>query len=228
MSLPPTEVLAAITALAAAGAALAALVALQMERRRAATAHGVAALLKLDETFHSEAFRGYRARAAGQLLEETPRGGQLTHELVAIAGFFQQLGSLVNHNVIDAHLAYKMFGYWVVNYYWCMRDNRVLSPGASGPPVMYMDDFIALYRAFARMQLARCECRVVWAPVPWLERLGVERLHRHGGPTCPTPTFLAHERNLSSPHTARGQLPRAPAPAEAPPAPPAGSGPSAG
>jgi hypothetical protein len=213
MSLPPIEVLAAVTALVAAGAAVTALVVLQAERRRATDVHGVVALLKLDETFHSEEFRGYRARAAGQLLEGPPREGPLSHELVAITGIFQQLGSLVNQNVIDARSAYRIFGYWVINYFWCMRENLVLSPNRNESSVMYMDDFISLYRVFARMQLARCECRVVWSPVPWLRRLGVERLNRYGGPTCPPPTFLANERDVSSPHTARVQLLRSSAPA---------------
>jgi hypothetical protein len=82
---------------------------------------------------------------------------------------------------------------------------------------MYLDDFIFLYRVFARMQLARCECRVVWSPVPWLKRLGVERLHRYGGPTCPTLTFLSNERDLNAPHTARVQVPLSSVPANASP-----------
>jgi len=75
------------------------------------------AVMALRERFDSPHMRAARRHLSERLLSHTPDD----ISSVEVLTFFELVGTLTHHGVLDAELVWEAFGSWVVAYYWAIR-----------------------------------------------------------------------------------------------------------
>jgi len=75
------------------------------------------AVMTLRERFDSPHMRAARRHLSGQLLG----GTREDISSVEVVTFFELVGTLTHHSVLDPELVWEAFGSWVVAYYWGIR-----------------------------------------------------------------------------------------------------------
>jgi len=76
------------------------------------------AVMALRERFDSPHMRAARRALSARLLQPDDQGDISSVEVVT---FFELVGTLTHHGVLDAELVWEAFGSWVVAYYWAIR-----------------------------------------------------------------------------------------------------------
>jgi len=75
------------------------------------------AVMALRERFDSPHMRAARRHLSERLLAQ--QDDDLSS--VEVVTFFELVGTLTHHGVLDAELVWEAFGSWVVAYYWSIR-----------------------------------------------------------------------------------------------------------
>jgi len=75
------------------------------------------AVMALRERFDSAHMRAARRQLSERLLGQSPDD----ISSVEVVTFFELVGTLTHHGLLDADLVWEAFGSWIVAYYWAIR-----------------------------------------------------------------------------------------------------------
>jgi len=109
-----------IAAIIALTAVLVSVIAIWIQGRQWRIALQTDLLIKLMEKFYNPEMRQIRKIAAEELLKEQTTDFE---EIYQLLDYFILIGSLINKKALSLELTYTMFEYWIVRYWYCVKDH---------------------------------------------------------------------------------------------------------